>query len=93
MEPNMTMKCTTCVGAAIMFESKRALGEDVEIPEVNEAITMAPAWQQQRVGPNLIMACVTLPVCKMHMEVSELSPAEQAIRNGTLLEGAMTPNG
>jgi hypothetical protein len=76
-----------------MFEAKRALGEDVEIPEVNEAITMAPSWQQQRVGPQLVMACVALPVCEKHLEVSELSPAEQAVREGRLLEGSPMPNG
>jgi hypothetical protein len=87
------MKCMMCVGALVMMEAKRALGETVDLPEVNEAITMAPSWQQQRIGPNLVMACVALPVCKSHLEVSELSPAEQAIRNGTLLEGAVAPNG
>jgi hypothetical protein len=87
------MKCMMCVGTLVMMESKRALGEDVELPEVSEAITLAPSWQQQRVGPNLVMSCVALPVCKTHLEVSELSPAEQAIRNGTLLEGTMSPNG
>jgi hypothetical protein len=87
------MKCMMCVGTLVMMESKRALGEDVELPEVSEAITLAPSWQQQRIGPNLVMACVALPVCKAHLTVAELSPAEQAIRNGTLLEGAVNPNG
>jgi hypothetical protein len=75
-----------------MLEAKQALGEDVEIPEINDAITLAPSWQERRIGPQMIMACVALPVCKSHLEVNELSPAEQAVRNGRLLEGAPNLN-
>jgi hypothetical protein len=77
----------------VMAEAKQALGEDIDLPEVNEAFTMAPAWQERRVGPQLIMACVAVPVCKTHLEVNELSPVEQAIRNGKIMPGMLGPNG
>jgi hypothetical protein len=82
-----------CCGEAVLAEVLALRGQTVEVPEPEDAWTMAPSWQQQRVGTNLVMACVALPVCKKHLTVAELSPAEQAIRNGQLLEGTVTPNG
>jgi hypothetical protein len=81
------MKCLSCCAEAITAETKNAIGGNETVPEPEDAITMAPAWQQQRVGPQLVMACVTVPVCKRHVAVEELSPAEQAVRSGKLLEG------
>lgn len=81
--------CLQCAGELVLAEAKQLRGEYVEIPEVNEAWTLAPSWQQQVVGGQLVMACVSVPICKKHLDVAELSPAEQAVRNGRLLQGTL----
>lgn len=86
------MKCLACVGEMVLAEVKNAKGEEVPVPEPEEAWTMAPSWQEKRVGQQLVMACIAIPTCKRHLTVDELSPIEQAIRNGKLLEGTMQPN-
>lgn len=83
----MDLVCLVCAGNRIVAEIKIAKGEDVELPVVNDAWTMSPTWQQQIVGGTQLMACVAVPVCREHLSVAEVSPAEQALRNGQLLRG------
>lgn len=84
-----SLKCMSCVGLMVVAKVHEAKGEDVEVPQPNDAITMAPVWQQQIVGNQMIWACVPLPVCEDHLQVTEMTAAEQAIRGGQLLLGAM----
>jgi hypothetical protein len=84
------MDCLQCTSESVLHENKIKSGQIVdgtEGPPVNEAVTMAPAWQQQNIGGQMIMACVTVPACRMHIQVAEMSPVEQAVRNGRILPG------
>lgn len=83
------MVCLQCAGELVIAETKRARGETVPLPVPEEAWTMAPTWQQQVTLGQLVMACVAVPVCKKHLDVAEISPADQAVRNGRLLPGAV----
>lgn len=89
MEHDMNLLCLTCTGEAVLARIKQARGEDVEVPIPNEAWTLAPAWQQQIIGGQMVMACVALPTCDKHLQVAELSPADQAVRGGRLLQGTV----
>lgn len=81
--------CLQCAGELVIAETKQARGESVILPKVEEAWTMAPAWQQQQVGPQMVIACVTVPTCKRHLTVGEMSAADQAVRNGRLIQGRL----
>lgn len=85
----MNLKCMVCVGLMVMAKVKVLKGEEAEVNEPNDALTLAPVWQEKIVGNQMVMACVALPVCETHISVQELSPADQAIRNGQLLLGTM----
>lgn len=89
MGREMSLVCLQCAGENVISRARQARGEDVEVLSPNDAWTLAPSWQQQVIGDNVIMACVALPVCARHLEVSEMSPADQAVRNGRLLKGRM----
>jgi hypothetical protein len=91
------MKCMSCCAERIVAEVKQNKGElpeDAHLPEIRDAITWAPAWQTQAVAGQMVMACVALPTCKEHIQAVELSPADQAVRGGRLLQGKLGgPNG
>lgn len=85
----MSLKCLPCCGEMVQAKVRSAKGEDVEIPEPADALTMAPDWQQQITMGQMVMACVTVPVCERHLNVQEMSAADQAIRGGNILLGQM----
>jgi hypothetical protein len=62
-----------------------------EIPGINEAITLAPMWQQQPIGPQMAFACVAVPSCMEHLNSREVTPEEKAVQGGLLL-GRPTPS-
>lgn len=34
----------------------------------------------------MVMACVAVLTCREHLQVAEISPADQAVRNGRLIQ-------
>lgn len=84
--------CLTCIGERIHFLDEQMEGkhpEDDPGPELNEAITFAPAWQTQTMLMQQFMACVAVPSCMKHLSAKERSPEEQALLGGKLLPGKM----
>jgi hypothetical protein len=82
--------CFACVAEHILFDTKHAMGQlgpSAIRPDIEEAVTWAPSWQKQEIMGQMVMACVTLPTCRRHMSVTEMSPAERAIQGGRLLQG------
>lgn len=70
-----------------MAETRKLTDDSAELPEVNDMWTMVPVWQQKIIAGTIVFACVSLPVCKRHMVVEEMSAADKAIQNGRLLQG------
>ncbi len=86
----MSVKCVTCCGELLLFEARQVRGdipENERPPQVDDAWTFAPSWQQQVVGAQMVMACVALPTCKRHMTAVELSAADKAVMGGKILLG------
>jgi hypothetical protein len=82
--------CMSCASEFVLHEQKRKAGEipdGTPVPIVSLAWTWAPAWQSTQVGMNQIWACVTIPVCKRHISVEEMSPLQKAQLGGQLLQG------
>lgn len=84
-------KCLSCVSEFISERNK--VEGDESAPAlvfedlVEDAITMAPSWQQTMVGNQLMMACVTVPVCMRHIDVKEQSAAQRILGGGLTLPG------
>lgn len=82
------LKCNTCVGEYLNFAVKKVKGEVPEEavpPEIKDAVTMAPSWQSNMTMGQLMMACVPLPTCMDHIQVTELSAEQRALLSGILL--------
>lgn len=85
------MKCLQCCGELLVAEARNLRGEVTVLPEVEEAWTLAPSWQKQEIMGQIVMACVAVPTCKKHLTASEMSPLDQAVQNGKLLQGRVAP--
>lgn len=86
------MKCFVCVANKRMYFVKEKNGTNppgTTEPIVQEAVTWAPSWQQQQIGMQAIMACVSLPTCYDHVEVRELSALDKAMMGGKILPGTI----
>lgn len=82
------MKCLSCVGEFMMASRKaQANGEVPELPEIRDAITMAPSWQTKTTMGQMVMACVAVPTCMQHLGAQEKSALEKAADNGLFLGG------
>jgi len=92
MEKKMPMgplgKCLACVGEGIQgIRKAEAKGwENVTMPEPEDAITLAPAWQQQAFMGQTMFACVAVPTCIRHLQVHEPSAIQRA-PNGIIIPG------
>lgn len=85
------MKCLTCAGLYKIFLARQASGsepEDATIPEIQEAITFVPKWEQVQIGSNSILGVCSIPSCLDHIEVKEMSEFEKAMQGGRLLHGS-----
>lgn len=90
MAMNLALKCSDCVAIVLNHRAKVNLGEiapESEEPPMNDAVTMAPSWQTRMVHGNMMMACVALPSCLDHLEVSGLTPEQRATLGGYVLPG------
>jgi len=67
------LKCLQC-----LVEGKLGTANGNGEQVANDAITLAPSWQMQQIGPQQIMACVAVPCCGPHLTVQRKSPLETA---------------
>lgn len=85
----MSYKCVKCIeeyiNARIAAEKTGAEPPDPE--QLTDAITLVPSWQQQMIGQQLIMTCVTVPTCLSHIDKKQESAAERALGSGLMLPG------
>ena len=91
----MELKCLPCISQMRQHRQQVELGQipaDTPEPFVKEAITLVPTWQQQIVGNQMVVACVTVPACMEHIEVREPSAEEKAIQGGRLLQARIDPS-
>jgi hypothetical protein len=74
------LKCNHCVAEYLDAKNRQAIDPDVELPEILDAITLAPEWQQQVTMGQAMFACVAIPVCmEKHMAVHDptgIQPAQ-----------------
>lgn len=86
-------KCYACVSEHKLYVIKKENGtipEGAVEPDVLEADTWVPIWQQKQVGPQMVMACVTVPICEeKHLQVSEMSALDKAMMGGKILPGSL----
>jgi hypothetical protein len=94
-EPVWRPKCITCITMFFDWQQK-VLDEDPLAgpePVVEDAITMAPAWQEKMIGNRmtgmqLMYACIALPTCMGHLGKVELTDEQKAVKGGVILPGA-----
>lgn len=55
------------------------------LPPIRAAVTLAPSWQTMALTGQMVMACVSVPVCFEHIAAHEKSAEEKAISGGLLL--------
>jgi hypothetical protein len=81
------LKCIRCIEDYIrLSDEEKASGAAWSL--VGDAVTLVPSWQTEMAGPGqLVMACVTVPVCLGHIRASKPSPEQIAQRNGLFLPG------
>ncbi len=77
-------KCAQCVAEFIQWANSESKDEK---PEVNDAITLAPAWQMQQIGMQQVWGIVALPTCMRHLDVQKRSSLDRAVLGGRLLGG------
>lgn len=78
--------CLECIGNyKIHVENVENVANEVPAPGINFAITLAPSWQQQQIMGQMIVTCVAIPACLMHLGVAELTPAQKAMQSGLVL--------
>lgn len=85
----MDLKCMICVEEylALPDDSEAKLSGEAWL-KVRDADTLAPSWQTYVAGPGqVVVACVTLPVCLRHITVKKQSPEQIASRSGLALPG------
>lgn len=107
--PVQVLKCIQCVGdrkheeqlrqsqpVPIDPEERDAFMASINrepLPEIRDAYTFSPSWQQTQVpspvGMQMAMTCVALPVCYDHIEVRERTAEERAVAGGKILPGRM----
>jgi len=67
----MNLKCVKCIEDFIELDQddrERILTNENEFDmAVNNAVTIVPSWQQSKVGDQLLMACVSVPICMEHL--------------------------
>ena len=88
----MELKCLDCVAQYKSFLANQNLGntpEDYPAPVIKDAVTLVPAWQQQVFGGQIVMACVAVPTCMDHIQVSEMTAEQKAVLGGRLLQGTV----
>jgi hypothetical protein len=89
---NSNLKCTQCITEYLQLpetEKEEILSTPNAFDNrVRDAITFVPTWQTQMAGPGqLVMACVTVPICLSHVQIQKPSAEQIAQRNGIWMPG------
>lgn len=88
--------CLSCVSEYILARNKWIDSgqpdgmEPVFDKMVEVAVTEAPSWQQQAMGGQMVVACVTLPTCMKHLGVREKTAMERAAGSGLMIPGSLS---
>lgn len=90
------LKCLQCIGEYQLVTADRERGilhdgREPVIPEICDAVTMAPTWVQNHVMGQVVMAAVVVPSCFKHVQSKKESPVERATRSGLALGGNGMP--
>jgi hypothetical protein len=80
------IKCIHCIENYVKLSDEQKTPERWD--EVMDAVTYVPSWQTQMAGPGqLVMACVTVPVCLDHIKVQKPDINQIASRSGLAIPG------
>jgi hypothetical protein len=74
----MLGKCLQCL-IDLKLADQEGNGASPGPETANEAITLAPSWQGQQVGPQQLMACIPVPTCYDHLMVARTSPLAKGV--------------
>jgi hypothetical protein len=95
----MDLKCYACVAEYKVALDKADTLEMQEredafnnLPELEDAATFVPVWQQQQMMGQIVMACVSLPACIRHIMAKEPTPEEKAVAGGYIIPGRGAAN-
>lgn len=81
----MSTKCLACTGQFVQASKQAVNGSVPVLPEIKEAVTWAPAWQNTIIQGQMVISCVAVPTCMEHLGVEKESAAEIAARRGLAL--------
>lgn len=77
-------KCLNCIGEYnIAIQKYPGAGK----PPINDAITLAPTWQNTTLMGQTFFACVAVPTCMDHLTTQEKTPQQKAMEGGLILGG------
>lgn len=80
------IKCIRCIEVYVQVPDGPPKAEAWEA--VQDAVTYVPSWQSKMVPPDqMVMACVTVPVCIDHVQVQKPSVEQMAQRSGLAIPG------
>jgi hypothetical protein len=83
------IKCTQCIEEFLQLPADhpdRVTGE--AWLKVREADTYVPSWQTTIPAPGqMVVACVTVPVCIQHLQIKQPTPQQIAARSGLAIPG------
>jgi len=69
----MDLKCLLCLAEG-KLAARQPVGDGGRV--ARDAVTLAPSWQQQQVGPQQLWGVVAVPVCAEHLDVKRRSPLQ-----------------
>lgn len=91
-------KCAMCISEYIAKrqEHDKLLDKTIEDPPdfnemVDDAVTLAPCWQQHTAFGQVMFACITLPACMKHLGNNEKSLVQRASEAGLAIPGQVVP--
>jgi hypothetical protein len=88
--PSSAMKCLMCVSEYLVLsedEKIRIQADDQFDAVVQDAVTLAPSWQEHSIGGQPLVACIAVPACMGHLGIKKDSIQELASRSGLALPG------
>lgn len=81
--------CLDCIGAYKLAVARKEDGDDkVQIPPVYNAVTLCPSWQNTSIMGQMIVACVAVPTCAIHIGVTPKSAQQRAVESGLIIPGS-----
>jgi hypothetical protein len=78
-------KCLGCISDYVAAEQKGV--PEADRPPIRDGVTLAPHWVNQTIMGQVMMACVAVPSCYVHLNVKEKTPQERAVEGGIIIGG------